>query len=256
VLYIQEFSFSDKEDGYAIRLNEDNVWIVMPHLKSYGGGNLLDRQRTVIDRIFHDEKIGTYILWFYTPMSLLFADHLQPAVTVYDCMDELSAFKFADEKLKDAEQQLFRKADLVFTGGNSLFNAKKHLHANIHAFPSSIDKEHFGIARFKLEQFKDQVNIPHPRLGFYGVIDERFDIELIRQAADAKPDWHFVLVGPVVKIDPGSLPRNSNIHYLGSKTYKELPGYLSGWDIALIPFAWAANLPTIAPILHECRMNS
>lgn len=162
-------------------------------------------------------------------------------------MDELSAFKFAPTELKLFEKELFKKADLVFTGGNSLYKAKKSQHQNIYSFPSSIDKAHFTTARNNEDEATDQATIPYPRLGFYGVIDERFDIDLIKQSADAKPDWHFVLVGPVIKIDPATLPQNKNIHYLGAKTYKELPGYLSGWDIALIPFALNESTKYISP---------
>lgn len=247
VFYIQEFCYNDQPDGYSIKMGAEGVSIVSPNLNDFTHDNETERRRVIIDDIVNAENINDYILWYYTPLSLMFSDHLQPRLTIYDCMDELSAFKFADPKLKETEELLLRKADIVFTGGNNLYEAKKHLHKNIHAFPSSIDKEHFGIARYNLEEYADQLNIPHPRLGFFGVIDERFDIELIAQAATLKPEWHFILIGPVVKIDPVILPRNSNIHYLGSKTYKELPGYLSGWDIALIPFVINESTRYISP---------
>ncbi|MEO5893608.1 MAG: glycosyltransferase family 1 protein [Ferruginibacter sp.] len=247
VFYIQEFSFTDIADGYSIDQSNEQVWIIKPHLRNDHHDNILERQRKILNELFVAENISSYILWYYTPMSLLFSDHLRPVVTIYDCMDELSAFKFADPNLKDAERALFQKADVVFTGGNSLFEAKKNQHDNVHAFPSSIDKDHFAIARQTLDEYADQLNIPHPRLGFFGVIDERFDIGIIEQAATLKPDWHFILIGPVVKIDPASLPKNNNIHYLGSKTYKELPVYLSGWDIALIPFAINESTKFISP---------
>ena len=247
VFYIQEHYFSDGDDRYDIACNDEDVWIITPVLGNNGDGTLIDRQRRIIDRIFADQDITDFIAWYYTPMSLLFSDHLRPVVTVYDCMDELSAFKFADPQLKEAEGLLFKRADVVFTGGQSLYDAKKDKHANIHPFPSSIDKEHFRVARSSQVEFPDQATIPRPRLGFYGVIDERFDIDLIRDAAVLRPDWHFILVGPVVKIDPASLPRMRNIYYLGSKTYKELPGYLSGWDVALIPFAINESTRFISP---------
>jgi UDP-galactopyranose mutase len=107
----------------------------------------------------------------------------------------------------------------------------------VYAFPSSIDRAHFSQGRTALTEPEDQKSIPYPRLGFFGVIDERFDIELFDKIAAAKPDWHFVILGPVVKIDQASLPQRENIHYLGSKSYKELPAYLSGWDVALLLFA-------------------
>ena len=100
--------------------------------------------------------------------------------------------------------------------------------------PAGKDVQHFQTKRSDPE---DQANIPHPRLGFFGVIDERFDIELLDRVAASRPDWHFVMIGPVVKIDPATLPTAPNIHYLGSKTYQQLPGYIAGWDVALLPFA-------------------
>jgi UDP-galactopyranose mutase len=177
----------------------------------------------------------------------LYSKDFHPSLIVYDCMDELSAFKFAPPELKETERKLFEKADVVFTGGYSLYHAKKHLHHNIYPFPSSIDKKHFAKARAYNQQPADQENIPHPRLGFFGVLDERFDIELIREAAVKKPDWNFIFLGPVVKIDANDLPHNNNIHYPGSKTYNELPAYISGWDIALIPFVINESTRYISP---------
>lgn len=149
--------------------------------------------------------------------------------------------------IKDLEGELFNKADIVFTGGNSLYLAKKDRHQNIYSFPSSIDKEHFIQARNDMTDPEDQSRIPHPRLGFYGVIDERFDLALIAEVAERNPGWHFIIIGPVIKINSESLPRLSNIHYLGSKTYNELPPYLSGWDIAIIPFAINESTRYISP---------
>jgi UDP-galactopyranose mutase len=162
-------------------------------------------------------------------------------------MDELSAFKFAPPELKLREAEMFQKADLIFTGGYSLYEAKKNMHSNIYPFPSSIEKEHFSLARKIVAQPADQQNIPHPRIGFFGVIDERMNIDLVATVASQRPDWHFVMIGPVVKIDPSSLPRTHNIHYLGGKTYQELPAYLAGWDIAMIPFALNESTRFISP---------
>jgi UDP-galactopyranose mutase len=180
-------------------------------------------------------------------MALQISNELKPVVTVYDCMDELSAFKFAHPLLKQMEKELLNKADVVFCGGNNLYNAKKTHHRNIYPFPSSIDKKHFGAARHIKQEPADQAAIPSPKFGFYGVIDERFDIELVREVAEKRPDWHFVLIGPVVKIDPATLPRRGNIHYLGSKKYSELPAYLSGWDISMISFALNESTQYISP---------
>jgi glycosyltransferase involved in cell wall biosynthesis len=180
-------------------------------------------------------------------MALGFTDHLRPLATVYDCMDELSAFLHAPPRLRELEGRLFERADLVFTGGHSLYEAKRDRHPRVYPFPSSVDVDHFLQARQPLPEPADQAGIPRPRLGFYGVIDERLDVELIRALAEARPEWQLVLVGPVVKIDPAILPRNANVHYLGGKLYGELPGYLASWDVALLPFACNESTRFISP---------
>jgi UDP-galactopyranose mutase len=152
-------------------------------------------------------------------------------------MDELSHFKFAPPELCVLEDELFRRAHVVFTGGVSLYEYKRHKHTNIHPFPSSVDVAHFRTARTMTSEAPDQAPIPRPRIGYAGVIDERFDIALVHGVAEARPQWQLVLIGPVVKIDPASLPRLPNIHYLDAKSYNELPRYLAGWDVAVLPFA-------------------
>jgi len=179
----------------------------------------------------------TIVTWLYTPMALPLAEALAPAVVVYDCMDELSLFLGAPAELLSREAALIECADVMFTGGPSLFRAKQTRHSNVHCFSSSVDAAHFRVRQRGVEDAEDQVAIPHPRLGFYGVIDERLDLPLIDFIAEARPQWQIVLVGPVVKIDPASLPRRDNIHYFGQRTYEELPRYLAGWDVCLLPFA-------------------
>ena len=138
------------------------------------------------------------VRWYYTPMMLPFSRHIETAATVYDCMDELANFRFAPPQLLDLERELFATADVVFTGGYSLYEAKKDRHPNVHPFPSSVDRAHFAQARAGGEQPADQAGISGPRLGFYGVVDERMDLELLAALADARPDWSIVMVGPVV----------------------------------------------------------
>jgi glycosyltransferase involved in cell wall biosynthesis len=178
------------------------------------------------------------ILWYYTPLAIEHSRGLKADLVVYDCMDELSAFKFASPELKTAEAELLERAHVVFTGGHSLYQAKRGLHPNVHAFASSVDAAHFNQARRGvLADPADQAALPRPRLGFFGVIDERLDLDLVAGMADRRPDWSFVMIGPVVKIDPASLPRRSNIHWLGGRHYKELPSYLAHWDVGIMPFA-------------------
>jgi UDP-galactopyranose mutase len=232
-----------------VRETDTGVHIVVPQLpdglRSEIAINAVMKEMT--RQLFWEHEIEEYIFWYYTPMALSFTDHFKPLVSVYDCMDELSAFKGASSYLPALEKKLFQNVDLVFTGGQSLYEAKCDQHSSVHAFPSSIDAKHFGKARVATRDAQDQSFIPHPRLGFFGVIDERFDSELLEQVATKRPDWNFVIIGPIVKIDPASLPKNSNIHYLGAKKYDELPDYLAGWDIALLLFARNESTRFISP---------
>jgi UDP-galactopyranose mutase len=238
VFYVEEPVF---HSGIAPRLHvehADAVTVIVPHLpEGMSAADASGAQRDLLEQWIEAENISEYLLWYYTPMALAFTDRLSPVAVVYDCMDELSAFKGAPAIITERETELMSRASLVLTGGKSLFEAKRHQHANIHLFPSSVDVAHFAQARRATIEPPDQADIPHPRLGFFGVIDERMDMALLDGVAAARPDWHLVMVGPIVKIDPAALPRRANIHYLGSKRYEELPEYVAGWDVALLPFA-------------------
>jgi glycosyltransferase involved in cell wall biosynthesis len=227
--------------------NANGVRIVVPHLPE----GMPDHAREAALKRLLDAHVaslrGNLIAWYYTPMMRPFSRHLDTDLTIYDAMDELSKFRFAPPKLLELEQELIDKANIVFTGGSSLYEAKKDRHDNVHCFPSSVDRVHFLKARARQFDPADQEELPRPRLGFYGVIDERFDTELLARAAEMRPDWSFVMLGPVVKIAQEDLPRRPNIHYLGAKTYAELPAYLSGWDVALMPFAMNESTEFISP---------
>src|SRR5687767_1149532 len=247
VFFVEEPEACDSPAHMEMERNQSEVIIVKPYLP-FG----LNEEETnaamqkLVDQ-FIAEEIDEYILWYYNPMALNFSRHLKPALTVYDCMDELSLFKGAPAKLQEMEEELLERADLVFTGGQTLYEGKRKGHDNVYLFPSSIDAPHFEQARKKQADPADQVDIPHPRLGFFGVIDERMDLELLDELAQASPDWHLVMLGPVVKIDTESLPNLPNIHYLGMKTYDQLPAYLANWDITLLPFALNDSTRFISP---------
>jgi protoporphyrinogen oxidase len=224
-----------------------NLSVYRPHTPVHAGG-------------FHDDQIPVLksllgelpgidkkpLVWFYTPMALPL---LPPdaGVIIYDCMDELSAFQNAPKQLLQREAALLKIADLVFTGGPSLYEAKRQRHDNAHCFASSVDAVHFQQALDRTNAHPLHAEIPHPRLGYYGVIDERFDAGLIAAMADAHPEWQLVLVGPVVKIDPAALPQRQNIHYLGQQSYQVLPQFLAGWDVCLLPFALNESTKYISP---------
>ena len=249
VFFVEEPIFGNCSMRMVVREEEPGLHVVVPHLpeglRSEVAINAVMKEMT--RQLFIDHEINEYVFWYYTPMALSFTEHFTPIAAVYDCMDELSAFKGANSRLPLLEKELFRHVDLVFTGGQSLYEAKRNQHPAVHAFPSSIDASHFGKARLNVDDPEDQAHIPHPRLGFFGVIDERFDAELLDQVAARRPDWNFVMIGPVVKIDPATLPKHPNIHYLGGKKYSELPDYLAGWDIALLLFARNESTRFISP---------
>jgi glycosyltransferase involved in cell wall biosynthesis len=234
----------------SMRVNNRSamITIVTPVLPAGISATKADAiQRRFVNQIVNSTPHDRLTIWYYTPMALRFSDHIACDVCVYDCMDELSAFKNAPAELQQMEKALFQRADVVFTGGQSLYEAKRSLHKSIFPFPSSIDVAHFHKAREPGDDPVDQADIPHPRVGFFGVIDERLDVEMIAQAAAAMPEVHFVMLGPVVKIDPLSLPRASNLHWLGAKSYADLPRYLRHWSAGWMPFALNEATRYISP---------
>lgn len=248
VFFIEEpIGIDEDKARLEINQHESGVYVVVPHIPHAEWQSHENLQRAFVDELLQRHKIDNYFLWFYTPMAMGFADHLEPLAVVYDCMDELSAFRNAPQTIKDREKELFRRAHLVFTGGESLYEAKKEQHERVYAFPSSIEVEHFAKARNITVDPADQQSIAHPRLGFFGVVDERFDINLLDRIAELRPDWQFVIIGPVVKISESDLPRRANIHYLGGKSYQELPNYIAGWDVALLLFALNESTRFISP---------
>jgi glycosyltransferase involved in cell wall biosynthesis len=249
VYFLEEPIFDTNGEAYlAICKKTEKLTVVVPHLP----GGINDQQfnssmTKLLDKFFQNVNLNDWMFWYYTPMALSYSEKFKPRLTIYDCMDELTAFKFAPKELAGLEKKLMSRADLVFTGGHSLYEAKKQQHANMYPFPSSIEKEHFAQARELTLEPADQASISGVKIGFYGVIDERFDIELIKSIADQRPSWQIILIGPVVKIAPELLPQNPNIHYLGQKSYAELPQYLCGWDVALIPFQLNESTRFISP---------
>ena len=239
VIFWEEPVPTDRSEPHLdMREAPEGVLVVRPHLPgSLDAAASIAAQRKLLDAFVRERRIEEPVLWYYTPQAMAFSGHLSGRPLIYDCMDELSAFKGADPALPQHERDLMARAGLVFTGGYSLYEAKRLQHGAVYPFPSGVDVGHFRPARGELPDPADQAGIPHPRLGFYGVLDERLDQKLLTAVADLRPDHQFVLIGPVVKIDPADLPRRPNIHYLGPKHYKELPAYVSNWGAALMPFA-------------------
>jgi UDP-galactopyranose mutase len=254
VIFIEEpvyTSSSEERNTWRLERPDRNIAVCRPYTPvdapGFDGAQMPDLL-AMTRRLLAWRGIGPHVAWLYTPLALPLARELLPDVMVYDCMDELSAFRGASPSLAPRERELLAEADVVFTGGPSLHRAKKGLNANTRCFPSSVDAAHFGRALTSgLEDPADQAGLPRPRLGFFGVIDERLDADLLGALAAAEPDWQIVIVGPVAKIDPASLPQAPNLYYLGAKTYGELPAYLGGWDVCLLPFARNAATRFISP---------
>jgi len=239
----------DADPFLEVRAEPCGVTVLTPRVRDWTSiEDAVAAQRRMLDDLLAPLAGAELTFWYYTPMALAFSGHVVADITVYDCMDELSAFRFAPPELITREAALLARADLVFTGGRSLYEAKKDRHRSVHCFPSSIDKAHFGAAREpdRVDP-PDQAAIPHPRLGFFGVLDERLDRDLLAELADLRPDWHLVLIGPTAKIDPSELPQRPNIHWLGPKAYSELPAYLAGWDAGFMPFARNDSTRFISP---------
>jgi UDP-galactopyranose mutase len=248
IIFFEEPVFRPDECGVDKSTPQPNVTVCTPYtpvdMPGFHDDHLPFLKKIVRELVSDGDE---YIVWFYTPMALPLLQEVPARLVVYDCMDELSAFRNPPRQLMQRENSLLKRADIVFTGGPSLYNAKKDRHGNVHCFPSSVDVLHFAKARDRVDVHPAHRAIPGPRLGFYGVLDERFDTELISRLAQARPQWQIVLVGPVVKIDPATLPRFENIHYLGQQPYEILPQLLAGWDVCLMPFAMNESTRFISP---------
>jgi UDP-galactopyranose mutase len=247
VFFVEEPAICDGRAGLDVATRQ-GVTVVRPHVPD--GLSREGRHATLgtlMDELVAREDVIAPWLWYYTPIALAWTRGLDASAVVYDCMDELSAFRGASPVLLELESELLARADVVFTGGMSLYDVKSSLHPRVHPAPSSVDRSHFLSTRADGPDPADQATIPHPRIGYYGVIDERIDVELVRAVAGARPDWRIVLVGPVAKLSPSEIPTGSNVHLLGMKPYEELPAYLRGWDVAIMPFALNAATRFISP---------
>jgi UDP-galactopyranose mutase len=247
ILFVEEPVFQrGMHTSYLQKIDLGNITVLKP-IFPLGSSRINESLSGLLQTELLVSNIENFVAWYYTPMALQFTEHLNPSVFVFDCMDELSAFDGASPDILNYEKILLEKADIIFTGGRSLYESKKNKHPKVHLFPSSIDKEHFNVTGRNIIDPEDQINIPHPRIGYYGVIDERLDLNLLDKISDLRPDWNWIMMGPVVKIDSTSLPRKNNIIYLGMKHYTMLPAYLYGWDVAMMPFAINKSTEFISP---------
>ncbi|RZL35611.1 MAG: glycosyltransferase family 1 protein [Rubrivivax sp.] len=256
ILFVEEPKRGGGQARLEVREVKPGLTVLVPHTPVNAAG-FHDDQIVAVELLLrkHLEKHDLHVdaAWLYTPMALPLAHALNAGCLVYDCMDELSAFLGAPRQLRQRESALMQQAALVLTGGPSLYEARKHLHPNIHCFCSSVDADHFSPASLDsgsalAQRARElQGDLARPRLGFFGVIDERLDIGLVDAVAERHPEWQLVMVGPVAKIDPASLPKRANIRWLGMQPYELLPYLLAGWDVALMPFALNESTRFISP---------
>ena len=240
VLFIEE-PISDNSEGNSGNLIvvSKTLHVLQPKVKDIGS------IAAVIPNYVKNKIIP--IGWFYSASFSPLLEQLHFETVVYDCMDELSLFKGAPAHLINQEKYLMAYADIIFTGGKSLYESKKQHHSNVYCFPSSVDEEHFAQALNGIEVPADIANLPSPIVGYYGVIDERIDLHLLQETSKKLPEISFVMIGPLAKIEDADLPKEKNIHYLGMKSYNELPAYLKAFDIAMMPFALNDATKYISP---------
>jgi UDP-galactopyranose mutase len=256
IVYVEEPVHDAGPPRIERRAEGPRIEVLVPHTPVDAPGFHDDQiavLKPLVESHLRARGIEPEIVWLYTPMALPMTDRLTPRVLIYDCMDELSAFDGAPRQLRERERALLGRADLVFTGGPSLYEAKRAFNPRVHCLPSAVDARHFAprpaghgdaeaLAAAELQQA-----LPRPRLGYFGVIDERMDLGLLDALATARPRWQIVMVGPVAKIDPARLPRRPNIHWLGMQPYERLPHLLAGWDVCLMPFALNEATRYISP---------
>ena len=249
VFFVEEPVFDAETPWLHVTDRPGGIQVLVAHLP-WGPTEVEHGQmyRRLLDDFMRSNNVNQYVSWYYTPMMVSWTEGLTPKAVVFDVMDELTAFAGAPPELIEREEKLLAKADLVFAGGRSLYEGKRDRHPRVYFLASSVDIPHFAQARQDLPEPADQKDIPHPRLGFFGVLDERFDWSLLAAVADLRPDWQWIMVGPVSgKIAEDTLPQRPNIHYLGGKEYAELPAYLAGWDVATMPFARNESTRFISP---------
>ncbi|MFN2484605.1 MAG: glycosyltransferase [Candidatus Limnocylindria bacterium] len=247
VFYVEEPRLTAREPYLRERSTPEGVEVLTPYLPRITHESTAGPITALLGAALRGHGVRRPVVWASTPMSQPIVAAFDAACVVYDCMDDLASFKFAPRPIRDREARLLAAADLVFTGGIGIYEAKRALHPKVFPFPSSVDAAHFGRARGSAPEPRDLADIAHPRLGFVGVVDERMDMRLLAGVAAARPEWSWVIIGPVAKIPYRLLARAANIHYLGRRDYAVLPDYLGHVDVAIMPFAINAATRYISP---------
>lgn len=238
VFYFEEPSFGQTEiPRLHIRDTFENVMVVTPHLPNPIKSNQIDSiLRELIDELIFEEEIINFTLWLQTPRAFRYARDIDATTIIYECMEDYDNINNFSENLFQVEKELMENSDIIFVVSEALYQKKKFQHHNIHVFPNSADYFHFIQSRdFILDPY-DQIHIPHPRIGFYGIIDQSIDLKLIDEIAQIREDLNFVFIGPLKDTKFSQLPTRKNIYYLEQKDYNLIPLYVAEWDCGLLPF--------------------
>lgn len=281
VLFVETYCSDVPATNVEFRHPADhpNVTVAQVHVPQsrWHDGDFVDRERRyALKAVLADQLKGQFenpILWFYDPMSVTaFLGELEERLVVYDCMDELSQFKGAPPELLVREHTLLRHADVVFCGGRKMREKRLPVNPNCHFFGTGVDIAHFGKARSKdLAIAPEIAALKGPVLGYFGVVDERIDYDLLAKLADARKDWHVVMVGPTAKVDPKEFPIRPNLHFIGGRSYDQLPALTKGFSVCMMPFAlnaatefinptkaleyMAAGRPVVSTAINEVKSN-
>ncbi len=248
ILFLEDPIDGGGSPRLEITTPQTNIVRVVPVLPGFASNLSVDEQslatlallkRALLEHPLLKGVFQNPIQWFYSPMTAkVFMDKFDAIAVVYDCMDELANFKFAPPDLAQREDALLARADIVFTGGYQLFQAKSQRHSNTHFFGCGVDVAHFGRARLAATPIPDDLSaLAGPVIGYFGVIDERLDYELIARLAERFPEGSIAMVGPLAKVTPEDLPKHPNIHWMGQRAYTELPSIVKGFDVCMMPFA-------------------
>lgn len=281
VLFVETYCTNTPTTYVELRQAEKhpNVTIAQIHVPQsrWHDGEFVDRERRyTLKGALADQLKGQFddaILWFYDPMAVTaFAGQLEERLIVYDCMDELAQFKGAPPELLAREQTLLKHADVVFCGGRKMREKRLPVNPNCHFYGTGVDIAHFGKARTKeLSVAPEIAALKGPVLGYFGVVDERIDYDLLAKLADARSDWHVVMVGPTAKVNPDEFPKRANLHFIGGRSYDQLPALTKGFAVCMMPFAinaateyinptkaleyMAAGRPVVSTAINEVKSN-
>jgi UDP-galactopyranose mutase len=248
VIYVEPPAYGEGHPSYELSYPKENIISVKLRLPAgLPEEQAANVQQEKLAQFLNDLQVKHYVFWYYSPVALTFTNAFQPVLKVYDCMTE---FPYAQDGIdvRALEDSLLRQADFVFTAGPSLHETRRSFNQNTYCLPGSVDIDHFYGARYYHADPAEQAKIPHPRIGFAGVIDDRIDFTLLKAVALRKPEWHLVLLGPIVGLKKSDLPELSNLHFIEKKSYEELPGYISGWNITMLPFAHTDATRFINPL--------